>query len=259
MTVPRYDVLGVPVAAVDPARALATVEGWIARRKRRYVCHANVHGVMEARHDPALRAAYGGAGLVVPDGVPLVWVGRLLGHGTVQRVYGPDFMLLLAARAAAARYRCFFYGGAAGVAEELAGALARRFPGLRTVGAEAPPFRELSPTEETDTLSRMNASGADIVWVGLGCPKQERWMAAYRPRLKAPVLVGVGAAFDFHTGRVAQAPRWLMPLGLEWLFRLLQEPRRLGRRYLLYNPLFVLLAAGQLLRNVWRRPAAPRP
>jgi N-acetylglucosaminyldiphosphoundecaprenol N-acetyl-beta-D-mannosaminyltransferase len=259
VTVPRYDVLGVPVAAVDPARALATVEGWIARRKRRYVCHANVHGVMEARRDPALRAAYGGAGLVVPDGVPLVWVGRLLGHGTVQRVYGPDFMLLLAARAATAGYRCFFYGGGAGVAEKLAAELASRFPGLRTVGAEAPPFRELSPGEETDTFSRMNASEADIVWVGLGCPKQERWMAACRTRLTASVLVGVGAAFDFHTGRVAQAPRWLMPLGLEWLFRLAQEPRRLACRYLVYNPLFVGLVLRQLMRDRRSRAPAPRP
>jgi N-acetylglucosaminyldiphosphoundecaprenol N-acetyl-beta-D-mannosaminyltransferase len=255
----QFDVLGVRVAALDPMKGLARVEGWITRGEPGYVCHANVHGVMEARRDAALRAAYAGATLTVADGVPLVWVGRLLGQRAVRRVYGPDFMLRLTERAAARGYRVFFYGGAAGVATTLAGRLADRFPGLRVVGAESPPFRPLTSDEDRAMVERINASGADIVWVGLGCPKQERWMAEHRAALTAPVLLGVGAAFDFHSGRVAQAPRWLMPLGLEWLYRLVQEPRRLWRRYLLDNPLFIVLVATQLLREVERRRSTPQP
>jgi N-acetylglucosaminyldiphosphoundecaprenol N-acetyl-beta-D-mannosaminyltransferase len=253
VTPPSFKILTVQVHDVAPSDTLAIAEDWIAHSERAYLCHANVHGVMEARRDRGLREAYAAAGLVVADGVPLVWVGRLLGQRAVRRVYGPDFMLLLAERAAARGYRVFFYGGASGVAADLAAQFSRRFPGLRVVGAESPPFRSLTAEEDAATVARINASGADIVWVGLGCPKQERWMAEHRAALTAPVLIGVGAAFDFHTGRVLQAPRWLMPLGLEWLYRLIQEPRRLWRRYLLYNPLFVLLVAGQLLRGARRR------
>ena len=253
-----FDVLGVRVAATDPLKSLTTVEGWIRHGERGFVCHANVHGVMEARHDAALRAAYTRADLVVPDGVPLVWVGRLRGRRTVHRVYGPDFMLLLTERAAASGYRVFFYGGAPGVAKTLADRLASRFPGLRVVGTESPPFRPLTPEEDREVVAHVNASGADIIWVGLGCPKQERWMAEHRAVLTAPVLLGVGAAFDFHAGRVGQAPRWLMAAGLEWFFRLVTEPRRLWRRYLLYNPLFIALVARQLLGEAWRRTRPPR-
>jgi N-acetylglucosaminyldiphosphoundecaprenol N-acetyl-beta-D-mannosaminyltransferase len=249
----RYEVLGTPIAGIGLDQAMTIVEQWVARGQPGYLCHANVHGIMEARRDHGLRQAYAAAGLVVADGVPLVWVGRLLGQRAVRRVYGPDFMLLLAERAAARGYRVFFYGGASGVAADLAAQFRRRFPGLRVVGAESPPFRSLTAEEDAATTARINASGADIVWVGLGCPKQERWMAEHRAALTAPVLIGVGAAFDFHAGRVPQAPRWLMPFGLEWLYRLIQEPRRLWRRYLLYNPLFVLLVAGQLLRGARRR------
>jgi N-acetylglucosaminyldiphosphoundecaprenol N-acetyl-beta-D-mannosaminyltransferase len=252
----HFDVLGVRVAAIDPLQGLTTVEGWITRGERGYVCHANVHGVMEARQDSTLRAAYARAGLVVADGVPLVWVGRFGGHRTVHRVYGPDFMLLVNKQAAARGYRVLFYGGAPGVAEALADRLTARYPGLRVVGAESPPFRPLTAEEDRAMVARINASGADIVWVGLGCPKQERWMAEHRAALTAPVLIGVGAAFDFHAGRVGQSPRWLMAVGLEWLFRLMTEPLRLWRRYLLYNPLFVALITRQLLREVGRRRAS---
>ncbi len=235
------------------------VQGWIGRGERGYVCHANVHGVMEARHDAALRAAYARADLIVADGMPLVWVGRLRGQHAVHRVYGPDFMLLLTERAAARGYRVFFYGGVPGVAKTLADRLAVRFPGLRVVGVESPPFRPLTAEEDSAMVARINGTGADIVWVGLGCPKQERWMAEHRAALTAPVLLGVGAAFDFHAGRVGQCPRWLMAVGLEWLFRLMTEPRRLWRRYLLYNPLFVALITRQLLREVGGRRAGSPP
>jgi N-acetylglucosaminyldiphosphoundecaprenol N-acetyl-beta-D-mannosaminyltransferase len=243
----RYGVLGVGIDAVDPEGARDAIEGWIARGERGYVCLSNVHTVMEARADEDLRRIVNAAALAVPDGVPLVWVGRLKGHPGVRRVYGPDLTLLLCERAAERGYRCFFYGGAPGVAEELAGSLKRRYPGLRVVGAEAPPFRPLSPDEDAAAVGRINAASADLVFVGLGCPKQERWMAAHRERLRAAALLGVGAAFDFHTGRVRQAPRWMMRAGLEWAFRLSQEPRRLWRRYLVYNPLFVIHLTLELL------------
>jgi N-acetylglucosaminyldiphosphoundecaprenol N-acetyl-beta-D-mannosaminyltransferase len=240
-------VLGVLVHVVDPEQVLARIQGWIATRQTHYVCHANVHGVIEAWRNPWLRRVYNRAGLTVADGMPLVWVGQWRGYRAVRRVYGPDLMLTLAARAAAAGHRCYLYGGAPGVADALATTLSVRFPGLHVVGADAPPFRPLTSTEDDAAVQRINAARPDIVWVGLGCPRQEHWMAAHRDRLDAAVLVGVGAAFDFHVGRVAQAPRWIMRLGLEWLYRLLQEPRRLWRRYLLYNPLFAVLLALELL------------
>jgi N-acetylglucosaminyldiphosphoundecaprenol N-acetyl-beta-D-mannosaminyltransferase len=252
----RYGVLGVWVDAVDPGRALDAIEGWIASGQRGYVCATNVHSVMEARRDGAVRSALNGARLVVPDGMPLVWLGRLEGHRGVRRVYGPDLTLQLCERAARRGYRCFFYGGAEGVAGALADALARRFPGLPVVGAEAPPFRPLTAAEDEEAVGRINAAAPDLVFVGLGCPKQELWMAAHRGRLAAAALLGVGAAFDFHTGRVSQAPRWMMGAGLEWLFRLGREPRRLWHRYLVYNPAFLFQVALERL-GLRRHPPAP--
>jgi len=256
----RYGVLGVWVDAVDQRRAQDVIEDWIARAEPGYVCVSNVHSVMEARRDESLRAVLNAAGLAVPDGMPLVWVARLRGCRDVRRVYGPDLTLQLCERAARRGYRCFFYGGGPGVAERLAEALSRRFPGLRVVGAEAPPFRPLTTEEDEEAVRRINAASPDVVFVGLGCPKQERWMAEHRARLRAPVLLGVGAAFDFHTGRVPQAPRWMMGSGLEWLFRLWQEPRRLWRRYLVYNPLFVFHLTLELLGlRRYPMPGADRP
>jgi N-acetylglucosaminyldiphosphoundecaprenol N-acetyl-beta-D-mannosaminyltransferase len=243
----RFGVLGVWIDAVDPGGAQAAIEGWIGSGEGGYVCVANVHSVMEARRDPALQTVFNAARLAVPDGMPLVWVGRLRGHRGVRRVYGPDLTLQLCERAAQRGHRCFFYGGAPGVAEQLAEALGRRFPGLRVAGTEAPAFRPPTPEEDEEAVRRINAAAPDLIFVGLGCPKQERWMAAHRDRLRAAVLVGVGAAFDFHTGRVPQAPRWMMRAGFEWLFRLGQEPRRLWRRYLVYNPLFVFHLTLELL------------
>ena len=233
-----YTVLGLRVDALSPSEVVAVVERWIAGRRREYICLANVHAVMERLRDPELFPVYRDAGLCLPDGVPLVWLGRL-GGAPAQRVYGPDLTLLLAARARELGWRVFFYGGAEGVADALARSLEARFPGLCIAGTESPPYRPLTLDEDVDAVRRINASGADIVFVGLGCPRQERWSAEHRSRLDAPVLLGVGAAFDFHTGRVRQAPRWMMSAGLEWLFRLSQEPRRLWYRYLVYNSLFL--------------------
>ncbi len=238
--------LGVQVAALDLRAAADLVESWIAAGRRSYVCHANVHGVMEAQRDPSVRAVYN-AGLTVADGMPLVWLGREAGHAGTGRVYGPDLMLELCARAARTGAACYYFGGAPGVAAALAAALEARFPGLRTAGVDSPPFGLDARRPDAEAVARINAARADIVWVGLGCPRQELWMAANRPALEPAALIGVGAAFDFHTGRVRQAPRVMQRMGLEWLFRLLAEPRRLWYRYLVYNPWFVLLVAAERL------------
>jgi len=243
----RLNILGVAVSAIGPALALATIESWIATRDPHYVCVTGVPGVIESQSDPKLRAIHNRAGLVTPDGMPLVWIGRLSGQQQMARVYGPDLLLALCEHSCQTGYRHYFFGGGEGVADLLVQELAQRFPGLQTVGTHSPPFRSLTPSEDAAIVEAINSSGADIVWVGLSTPKQERWMASHRDRLTAPVLIGVGAAFDFHAGLKPQAPYWMQRSGLEWLFRLLSEPRRLWKRYLYNNPRFVALVLLQLL------------
>jgi N-acetylglucosaminyldiphosphoundecaprenol N-acetyl-beta-D-mannosaminyltransferase len=232
---------------LTPRQALATIDGWIARGERQYVCVSGIHGVMESQRDETLRAIHNSAGMVTPDGMPLVWISRLKGFGHVQRVYGPDLLLACCEHSETHGYRHYFYGGGPGVPEQLAGRLQARFPRLTVVGGYSPPFRPLTPDEDAEIVARINAAAPDIVWVGLSTPKQERWMSEHRDRLNAPVCVGVGAAFDFHAGLKAQAPRWMQRSGLEWMFRLYQEPRRLWRRYLRNNPLFVWQVALQTI------------
>ncbi|WP_419995439.1 WecB/TagA/CpsF family glycosyltransferase [Streptomyces boninensis] len=241
--IPRVDVLGVEVSAVDRALALDTITGWIERRERHYVCVTGVHGVMESRRDPALRAIHNASGLTVPDGMPMVWAGHRAGAGGMRRVYGPDLMLDVLRRGAERGWGSYLYGGGEGVPELLGSELGGRVPGLKVVGALSPPFRPLTPREEREIADRINDSGADLVWVGLSTPKQERWMAAFRDRLRAPVLLGVGAAFDFHAGLKPQAPAWMAERGLEWCYRLAKEPRRLWRRYLRNNPAYLVQSA----------------
>ena len=243
----RTNVLGVHVSAINMAQALATIKGWIDRREAHYVCVTGVHGVMESYDDHALRDIHNAAGLVTPDGMPLVWISRLRGFRQADRVYGPDLMLAVAEQSVAWGTRHFLYGAADGVPERLAERLQARFPGLNIVGAYSPPFRPLTPEEDEAVVAMINDSGADIVWVGLSTPKQERWMHAHVGRLQAPVLVGVGAAFDFHAGLKKQAPRWMQRSGTEWLFRLCTEPKRLWRRYARNNPRFVGLMLLQAL------------
>ena len=235
----RVNVLGVGVSAITMADALAAIDQWIATRAPQYVCVTGVHGVMESQVDPSLREIHNQAGLVTPDGMPLVWLSRLHGHHHVQRVYGPDLMLACCEASIGNGYRHFFYGGGPGVAERLAKRLGERFDGLQIVGTWSPPFRDLTAAEEEAMIDRITSSKPDIVWVGLSTPKQERWMARYIGRLPAAVLIGVGAAFDIHAGVTKQAPPWMQRSGLEWLFRLATEPRRLARRYLTNNPRFV--------------------
>jgi len=248
----RVNVLGVGVSAINIADALALIDRWIATGAHRYVCVTGVHGVMESQKDPALRDIHNRAGLVTPDGMPLVWLSWLRGHDRVERVYGPDLMLACCAASVTKGYRHFFYGGGTGVPELLAVRLQQRFPGLTVAGTWSPPFRELSEAEEQALIDRIAAARPDIVWVGLSTPKQERWMARYVGRLRVPVLIGVGAAFDMHAGVKKQAPRWMQRSGLEWLFRLATEPRRLGPRYLINNPWFVwrlLLQSAGMVRH----------
>lgn len=235
----RVDVLGVHVSATSLDGAVDRIASWIAGRDRAYVCVTGVHGVMESQSDPRLAAIHNASGMTTPDGMPLVWACRRAGVETTTRVYGPDLMTALCARAAAEGWRIFLYGGADGTPELLAERLGRQHRGLVVAGTHSPPFRPLTEAEQAAVVAMIDRSRADIVFVGLSTPKQERWMHAMRPWLEAPVLIGVGAAFDIHAGLLRQAPGWMQRSGLEWLFRLAVEPRRLWRRYLANNPRFV--------------------
>jgi N-acetylglucosaminyldiphosphoundecaprenol N-acetyl-beta-D-mannosaminyltransferase len=237
--IPRVDVLGVHVSAIDPSMALTEIERWIETRERHYVCVTGVHGVMESQRDPDLREIHNRSGLTTPDGMPMVWAGRRAGASWMKRVYGPDLMLAVLERAAERGWTSYLYGGKEGVPELLAERLGARFPGLRIVGTYSPPFRPLTPDEDAELVERINAASPDLVWVGLSTPKQERWMASHVGRLEASALLGVGAAFDMHAGTLRQAPPWMQRNGLEWAYRLYREPRRLWRRYLSNNPRFV--------------------
>lgn len=241
--------MGIPLAVSDYEHVIDWMQATIAAGGRAWVTAAAVNLVMSAREDPTTRAAVLNATLAVPDGQPLVWALHALGHPAATRVYGPDLMARFCARAAADGTPIYLYGGRTPQALELLKRrLVERFPGLRIAGAHWPPFRELTDAEEREVIADIDGSGAAVVWVGTGQPKQERWMARMRPRLAAPMLVGVGAAFDFHAGLVPQAPAWMQRNGLEWLYRLAREPRRLWRRYARYNPLFVAAFAHQLAR-----------
>ncbi|MSU69869.1 MAG: glycosyltransferase [Opitutaceae bacterium] len=237
----RYNVLGVGVSALTLAQACELVLGVRGTTRRGYVCLGTAHGLTEARADPALRRIYNASWLTTPDGMPLVW----LGPRGVQRVYGPDLLLAVCAAGRATGLRHYFFGGTPGVAEELREKLCARFPGLQVVGTFTPPFRPLAPGETAALRIAVARARPDVIWVGLSTPKQERFMAEHWQSLEAGVLIGVGAAFDFHSGRVRQAPRWIQRSGFEWLFRLCMEPRRLGLRYLKTNPLFVLRVLAQ--------------
>ncbi len=231
--------LGVGVSTIAMADAIDAIAAWIATGAREYVCVTGVHGVIESLDDPALRAIHNAAGLVTPDGMPLVWLGHRAGHRDMTRVYGPDLLLAVIAAPALRTARHFFFGSTPDVLDALTTRLRQLAPAIVICGSHSPPFRATSAAEDAAIDAAINAAGPDIVWVGLGTPRQERWMAAHRSALEAATLVGIGAAFDFIAGTKRQAPRWIQRSGLEWLYRLLQEPRRLGPRYLVNNPRFV--------------------
>jgi N-acetylglucosaminyldiphosphoundecaprenol N-acetyl-beta-D-mannosaminyltransferase len=242
----RINVLGVGISVLNLRTALDIIAAALRDRHKGFICVTGVHGVMEAQNDAAFKNILNQAFLCTPDGMPMVWLGKLHRHPEMSRVYGPDLMLDVCAWSEKNPCRHFFYGGADGVAELLAEKLRAKFPKLEVVGTFTPPFRALNAAEENDLQARLRAARPDILWVGLSTPKQEKFMAEFLPKLDVTLLIGVGAAFDFHAGRVRQAPRWMQRSGLEWLFRLACEPRRLGGRYLKNNPLFAWKIAGQL-------------
>lgn len=241
------NVLGVRVSAVNLQSATARIDTAIAEGRREYVCVRDAHGVIRCQADAELRSAHNRAFMVTPDGMPLLWALKRAGHAKSSRVYGPDLMLAALQAGRSKGRRHFLYGATADTLERLRARLVEKFPDLRIAGSWAPPFRDLSAREEEEIADRINRSRADIVWVGIGSPKQELWMARMRARLDAPILVGVGAAFDFHAGLKRQAPRILQRSGFEWAFRLCCEPRRLWRRYAVVVPSFLVLTLLQRL------------
>jgi len=239
----RLDVLDVPTDGQRFETAISRLLDWAADPNgRRYVCTCPVYTLMIGRERPDVLAALRGADMVTADGMPVVWLQRRLGAPFAERVYGPDVLLTLAEHSVERGLRHTFYGGRPGVPEQLTAALTSRFPGLRVSAAIAPPFAPVGPEPDAAALAQLNALDTDILWVGLGSPKQDLWMALHRPLLRAPLVIAVGAAFDMLAGVKKQAPRWMQRGGLEWLYRLAQEPGRLGKRYLVYNPRFVWLA-----------------
>ena len=242
-SVPCYNVLGVSISAFTLPQTRDFILNGKGQSRRGYICLGTAHGLTEARRDPQLRRIYNDALLTTPDGMPLVW----LGPAGTERVYGPDLMLAVCDAGRSRGLRHYLYGGVPNVAAELAARLRVRFPGLEVVGMFTPPFRELNASEAEALRSQIAEVRPDVMWVGLGSPKQEKFMARYWRDLDAGVLIGVGAAFDFHSGRVRQAPRWIQRSGFEWLFRLCTEPRRLGARYIKTNPPFVMRVIAQRL------------
>jgi N-acetylglucosaminyldiphosphoundecaprenol N-acetyl-beta-D-mannosaminyltransferase len=245
--VERLDVLGVQVSAADTAIAIAEIDSWIRRGYRGYVTLTGVHGIMESVRNAEIRRAHNTAGLVLPDGTPLAWMLWRGGFKFATCVRGSDLMSALFEHSEKIGYRHFLYGALPPTLELLKDTFRRQFPAAEIVGSYAPPFRPAGADEDEAVIEAINARGAHIVWVGLSTPKQELWMFRHQHRLSAPVLIGVGAAFDFHAGLVRPAPRWLHGTGLEWAFRMAMEPRRLAKRYLRNNPAFLVLVAAEEL------------
>ena len=238
-------VLGANIDALSWDAAMIRLLGWARARESRYVTICNVHVVVSASRDAEYRNMINSADMATPDGAPVAWMMRRLGFKGQPRISGPDLTGLLCERCETEDLPVYFYGSTESTLIQLEKQLHAKFPKLQMY-MESPPFRALTPTEDAETVDRINASGAGIVFVGLGCPKQERWIAQHRGRVNA-VMIGVGAAFDFHAGTVPRAPEWMRNNGLEWLHRLASEPRRLWKRYLVTNTLFILGAARQLL------------
>ena len=243
---PRFNVLGSAISALSLDEATRLVLSARDKKKLGHICCATAYNTNLALADPALRTAYNTSFLTTPDGMPLVWLGRWHGHKTITRVYGPDLLLAACDAGRAVGLKHFFYGGDVGVAAQLKAQLQTRFPGADIVGTYTPPFRALDATEIAELHAQVAAAAPDVIWIGLSTPKQEKFMLQFGPTLDAKLLIGVGAAFDFHSGRVTQAPRWMQRNGLEWLHRLATDPARLWQRYLVHNPLFVLRTLAQL-------------
>jgi len=247
-----FTVLGLTFFSGSIAEVVGRVDMWIEANIRTYVCVTGAHGVVEAHDKPAVLRAHQGAGLVVPDGMPLVWVGRAMGHRKTERIYGPDLFLALCRRAQEEKWGVFFYGCTTPVLAALSRRLHAQFPKLVIAGSYAPPFRMLTKKESNEIVHTINTSGARIVFVGLSTPKQELWMQHFSDLLHANTLIGTGAAFDFIAGTKNQAPRWIQRSGFEWMFRLIQEPRRLWYRYTVQNIYFLYLTAKAVVTHITR-------
>lgn len=235
----KAPILGVQTDAQRFDEAVTKLENWASDSTGRYISTCPVYTLMMCREKPDVMQAVNGADMVTADGMPIVWVQRRRGNAQAERVYGPDVMEALLARTANTPIQHYFWGGLPGVADTLVQRMKSQHPTLKVAGVYSPPVSPVGNQPDPEVVKRLNESGANVVWVGLGSPKQDLWMKLYRPVLKAPLLIGVGAAFDMLAGVKSQAPKWMQRSGLEWVFRLAQEPRRLGRRYLVYNPLFV--------------------
>jgi N-acetylglucosaminyldiphosphoundecaprenol N-acetyl-beta-D-mannosaminyltransferase len=242
----RVNILGVGISAISMADAVHYSDTLLQNGSQGYICVTGVHGISEAQKDEKFRGILNSSFLTTPDGTPTVWLGRWQGHKKMTRVYGPDFMLELCRLSVERGYRHFLYGGKPGIAETLAERLCDRFAGLQIAGVYTPPFRALTCEEERDLHHQLVEARADILWCGISTPKQERFMAQYNGKLPVKLMVGVGAAFDINSGAIKDAPAWMKSAGLQWLYRMLKEPRRLAGRYLKNNPRFVLLASLQL-------------
>ncbi len=242
---PQFTIGGVRIDAVSLTDTISVIDHWIKTRNKDYIVLTGAHGVIEMRHDEQLKLINNLAGLVTPDGMSVVWVGKSRGFSTIEKVCASNIMLSTFKEGVAKGYRHFFYGGAEGVAELLAARLRQKHPGFDVAGTYCPPFRQLTDAEISKTANNINSTNPDIVWCGLGCPKQERWMARFRPLLNAPVLIGVGAGFDFLSGGKPLVPNWVHRSGFEWLFRVLSEPRRLGPRYARVIPGFIYIALAE--------------
>jgi N-acetylglucosaminyldiphosphoundecaprenol N-acetyl-beta-D-mannosaminyltransferase len=245
----------VGVHAINMEQAVAEIDQAVMNRRKGYVCVTGVHGVMVAHSDSQFKGILNKSFLTTPDGMPMVWVGRLEGFRHMDRVYGPDLMLEICRLSEERGYKHFFYGGNSGVAERLAGALRARYPKLNVVGVNTPPFRPLNPSEEHALQEQVMRAQPDFFWVGLSTPKQERFMADHLGALDCTLMLGVGAAFDVHAGITKEAPRWVKRAGLQWFHRLLQEPKRLWKRYLINNPTFVF----HIVRQFVTQGFLPRP
>lgn len=244
--IPRANVLGVGISAINMAQALSLFESWLGNGVKGYVCVTGVHGVMEAQKDSDLRRILNESLLTTPDGMPTVWIGKFQGFRKMERVFGPELMSEICRSSVKNGYSHFFYGGRPGVADQLKSVLTKRFSGLRVVGTYTPPFGPLRREEENRVFELVSKTKPDIFWVGLSTPKQERFMAQYCQRFPSRLMVGVGAAFDLHTGLIKDAPAWVKNAGMQWLHRLTQDPRRLWKRYLVNNPKFLWKISLQL-------------
>jgi N-acetylglucosaminyldiphosphoundecaprenol N-acetyl-beta-D-mannosaminyltransferase len=239
------NILGTKVTAINIQQTIDTINDWINNKDNHYICVIPAHSIMQGYHNLQLREIFKLSGLTTPDGMPIVWLLRLQGYQNVDRVYGPDLMQAVCEHSVNSGWRHYFYGGQPGVAQQLSDKLKTQYPGLQIAGFYSPPFRQLTHDEDEEIIANINSTHPDIVWVGLGSPKQEYWMHDHLGKLDASVMIGVGAAFDFLSGSKRQAPRWIQRSGFEWLFRLANEPLRLWRRYADY-PIFVFLVLLQI-------------